>query len=220
MLFMEKKTVSGIMLTLLLVSAINLAAISFVARADGSEGGSVDWWLMFRHDENHTGYSTELAPTGSDTTRKWNFTTNGAVYSSSAVANDTVFVGSNDSNLYAFDLNGVKKWNVSLGGPVYSSPAVDGDIVFVGSLNGSVYAVNATNGSIKWNCPTKDSVYSSPVIASGVVFVGSDDYNVYALNETNGKVIWSFPTGAPVRSSPAIANDRIFFGVNDGRVTL
>lgn len=215
---MKKKVVSGILLTLLLVSAIDFVILDFVAHADGSEGGSTDWWFMFRHDENHIGYSTELAPTRNDTTCSWNKTTNGAVYSSPAVANDTVFVSSDDSYLYAFDLDGVKKWNVSLGGRVYSSPAVDGDIVFVALLNGSVYAINATNGNINWSRPTRGSVYSSPVVANGVVFIGSDDCNVYALNETNGEVIWSFPTGAPVRSSPAIADGRIFFGVDDGRV--
>jgi outer membrane protein assembly factor BamB len=215
---MKAKIASGIMLTLLLVSVLDSVAVTFVLSAGSSEGGTIDWWSMFRHYGNHTGYSTGLAPTENHTERVWKNMTNGPVYSSPAVANDTVFVGSNDSRLYAFDLEGNQKWNVSLGGPVVSSPAVDGDLVFVGSLNDSVYGINRTNGNITWNYPTGGPVYSSPAVAYGNVYVGSDDTNLYSLNELSGQKNESFPTGSFVRSSPAIDDGRIFFGADNGLV--
>ena len=59
-----------------------------------------------------------------------------------------VFVGSNDGNLYAFDVNGsggnpVLLWQYQTGGPVRSSPWVDNGVVFVGSDDGNVYAINS-----------------------------------------------------------------------------
>src|SRR5271157_1831412 len=183
---MKAKIISGIMLTLLLVSVLDSVAVSLVPSASSSEGGSSDWWIMFRHDGSHTGYSTELAPTENDTELVWNDTTSNAVYSSPTVANDTVFVGSNDGRLYAFDLNGNEKWNVSLGGAIYSSPAVDGDLLFVGSTNNNVYAINLTDRRIIWSVPTAAPVYSSPVFANGNVYVGSDSGYLYSINETTG----------------------------------
>ena len=42
---------------------------------------------------------------------KWKFHTGGSVTSSPAVVGDTVYVGSNDNNLYALDLEtGALKW--------------------------------------------------------------------------------------------------------------
>jgi hypothetical protein len=62
---------------------------------------SVDWWPMFHHDLNHTGYSTSRAPKTNQTL--WSYTTGGQVaYSSPAVSDGKVYVGSLDSKVYAF----------------------------------------------------------------------------------------------------------------------
>ncbi|MEM4713056.1 MAG: PQQ-binding-like beta-propeller repeat protein [Candidatus Bathyarchaeia archaeon] len=215
---MKRKITSLIMVILLTVSVFDFMAIIFIRLVVSSGGGSTDWWLMFRHDISHTGYSTELAPTRKDTAPAWVHLTGGAVYSSPAVANGIVFVGSSDGKLYAFDFEGGPKWKtVFLGGPLHSSPAFDGGIIFIGSSNGSIYAIDANSGSVKWNVPTI-AVYSSPTVVDGVVFIGSDDGNLYAINANNGSIIRQFPAGFPVRSSPAIANGRILFGADDGRI--
>jgi hypothetical protein len=57
---------------------------------------------MFRGGVNHSGvYDAAGVPrlTGA----KWKFHTNGYVFSSPAVANGVVYVGSSDGNLYAID---------------------------------------------------------------------------------------------------------------------
>jgi outer membrane protein assembly factor BamB len=52
-----------------------------------------------------------------DGTEKWHFTTGGDVYSSPAIGTDgTIYVGSNDNNLYAINPDGTYKWHFTTGG--------------------------------------------------------------------------------------------------------
>ena len=47
----------------------------------------------------------------------WNYTTGGSVYSSPAVANGVVYVGSDDFNVYALNaITGAKLWSYATGG--------------------------------------------------------------------------------------------------------
>ncbi len=61
--------------------------------------GNVDWWPMFHHDLTHEGYSTSNAPNTNQIL--WSNATGGAVWSSPAVAEGVVYIGSNDGNVYA-----------------------------------------------------------------------------------------------------------------------
>jgi eukaryotic-like serine/threonine-protein kinase len=71
----------------------------------------------------------------------WQALTGEFVFSSPAVANGLVYVGSEDQYVYAFDARtGVLEWRYFTRGPVYSSPAVVNGIVYVGSEDDKVYA--------------------------------------------------------------------------------
>jgi hypothetical protein len=90
------------------------------------------------------------------------------VYSSPAVVNGVVFVGSYDSNVYALNAStGAKLWSYTTGSGVYSSPAVANGVVYIGSYDNNVYALNARTGAKVWNYATGDVVSSSPAVANG-----------------------------------------------------
>jgi outer membrane protein assembly factor BamB len=176
-----------------------------------------DMWPTFHHDLNHTGYSTSTAPNTNETL--WSYRTGGYVYSSPAVADGMVFVGSRDKNVYALDaFTGVLVWNYTTGDLVVSSPAVAGGMVYVGSDDGNVYALDAFTGVLVWNYTTGDLVGSSPAVAGGTVFVGSWDHNVYALDAFTGVLVWNYTTGSMVESSPAVNKDMVYVGSDDGNV--
>jgi len=60
----------------------------------------------------------------------------------SAVANGVVYVGSDDSNVYALNAsNGAKLWSFATAAGVESSPAVVNGTVYVGSEDSNVYAI-------------------------------------------------------------------------------
>jgi hypothetical protein len=93
---MRLKAITGIFFTVFLLGTLILTfSVQSVAA-----NAVVDLWPMFRHDLNHTGYSTSTAPNTNHTI--WTYTTGGFVSSSPAVADDRVYVGSDDGKVYAF----------------------------------------------------------------------------------------------------------------------
>ena len=191
---------------------------------------------MFRENPAHTGiYDAVGVPNYSGV--RWQFKTHGRVYSSPAIANGVLYIGSTDHNLYALNLqDGTLKWKFKTGSAVNSSPAVSGGLVYFGSYDGNFYAVDAATGQQKWKFQTAgekrfaakhlhgvqpatesapdpfDFYLSSPVVWQGAVFFGSGDGNVYALDAASGEVKWKFPTGDVVHASPAIAGGTLFVG--------
>jgi outer membrane protein assembly factor BamB len=97
----------------------------------------------------------------------------------------TVYIGSDDDNLYAINANnGNELWRFDTGGQVVSSPIVDIDgTIYVGSDNGNVYAINP-DGTPKWLFPTGSSVRSSPAIGQdGFIHIGSNDTNFFTISQ-------------------------------------
>ena len=149
----------------------------------------------------------------------WNYSTSGGVYSSPAVVNNVVYVGSANDKVYALNTaNGAQIWNYTTGGQVYSSPAVSGGVVYVGSDDGNIYALNATNGAKIWNYSTGGFVEASPAVAGGTIYIGSYDHTVYALNTSSGFQLWNYSTGGGVSSSAAVVNGVVYVGSFDGNV--
>ena len=85
-------------------------------------------------------------------TLKWSYTTGSTVYSSPAVVDGVVYIGSEDNNLYALNATtGAKLWSYTTGDRVDSSPAVANGVVYFGSSDGNVYALNAKTGHKLWS---------------------------------------------------------------------
>jgi uncharacterized repeat protein (TIGR01451 family) len=138
-------------------------------------------------------------------------------WTSAAVSNGVVYIGSFDNNLRAIDArSGRVLWSYAVAdGFVDSSPAVADGVVYIGSWDGAVYAVKASNGAFLWSYQTGSYITSSPAIAEGVVYIGSWDKTVYALNAKTGARMWGFTTGDSVESSPAVANGVVYVGSDD-----
>jgi outer membrane protein assembly factor BamB len=165
-------------------------------------------WPMFHQNPRHTGLSPYS--TASDTgVQKWKFTTGDYVTSSPAVAADgTIYVGSDDHNLYAVNPDGSQKWKFATGGAVYSSPAVAADgTIYITSDDHNLYAIDP-DGSQKWKFTVSGfPLFSSPAVATdGTIYAGSFDANLYAINP-DGSQKWKFATDASVYSSPAVGAD-------------
>jgi len=182
------------------------------------ESGSVDWWPMFHHDLNHTGYSTSKAP--SDNRTLWSYTTGGQVLSSPAVVDGRVYVGSYDRKVYCLNAStGSLIWNYTTGNSLYNSiPAVVDGRVYIGSWDRNVYCLNASTGSFIWSYTTGDWVSSSPAVVDGRVYIGSRDKKVYCLNASTGSLIWSYTTGDAMWSSPAVVDGKVYVGSWDRNV--
>ena len=184
-------------------------------------------WPMRGRTALHTANGLVAAPGNHAVVVKYQ--TGGWVESSPAIGADgTVYVGSNDGNLYALSTaDGSRMWQYQTRGSVSSSPAIGADFtVYVGSDDGNLYALSTVSpdaGSLNWQYPTGGAIRSSPAIgADGTVYVGSDDHNLYALipdGPDEDRLKWQQPTGGAIRSSPAIGADgTVYVGSNDGNL--
>jgi len=161
------------------------------------------------------GNSASMPVAADPGTEQWAFDTAGGSRSSPTVVDGTVYVGSNDNNLYAVAAaTGEEQW-VFETGDVVGSPTVADDTVFVGSWDNNLYAVDTETGEEQWAFKTGEAVSSSPTVADGTVFVGCDDTNLYAVDAATGEQEWAFETGSVVFSSPTVVDGTVYVGSAD-----
>ncbi len=163
----------------------------------------------------------------------WTFQTESAIWGSPAIDNQTVYIGSDDGNLYAVEAKtGKLIWKFASQGIIRSQPAISGGLVYIASDDGFLYAVKAQDGTQAWRTdignalartnreklgtdtrPTGwDYMQSSPIVAQGRVYVGSLNGKVYALASDTGQVAWTYQTSNKVRSTPALDNGTLYVG--------
>lgn len=164
----------------------------------------------------------------------WKFATGGAIWSSPAVADDTVYFGSVDKTLYALDVRtGKVRWKFATGAAVMGQPTIDRDDLYILSDDGFVYKIKRKAGTVVWKFDAHNAVprdvpsltstkwdfdASAPTISDGVVYVGSGDNKLYAIDADSGAERWHFDAKDKVLSTPAVADGRVFFGSFDHHV--
>jgi|GEM_PF-4690227 len=149
-------------------------------------------------------------------TEEWSFETEKYINSSPTVADETVYVGSDDGNLYAVDgATGTEEWSFEAGLWVKSSPTVADGTVYVGSDDGNLYAVDGATGTEEWSFETGGMVISSRRVVDGTVYIGSGAGTLYAVDAATGTEKWAFETGGLVKSSPTVADGTVYVGSND-----
>jgi outer membrane protein assembly factor BamB len=144
-----------------------------------------------------SGSPTVCAPT-------WTTANLGTTYRAPSVANGTVYVGSWDATLYAFNA--------------------------AGSTNCSTTASTTTCTPL-WTATTSDSIGGTPAVANGVVYTVSGDGTLSAFDASgstncSGTVtaktctpLWTSATGGSgyvTSSSPAVANGVVYFSSTNG----
>ena len=130
---------------------------------------------------------------------KWKYPTNGAIDASPTVKDDVVYIGSDDSYLYALYANtGALKWKYQTGSLIDSPAGIADGIVYFGSYDNNLHSLDGNTGGLKWKYQTGSIVYSSP---AGVAYFGSGDGNIYAVGDepvTGSIGVSSNPLGAQI----------------------
>jgi len=156
----------------------------------------------------------------------WQATTTDAVTCSPSVGPDgTVFVGSNDNSLYAYNADGSLKWSHASEG-IYdtSSAAVGPDgSVYAGSTDGNIYAYTSA-GALKWQYTIQGAAgsgtsgnsisCSTSISSAGVVYAHGSDGNLYAIS-SSGTLAWTAPVPGDSYAAPTIAPDGTIYVPTD-----
>jgi outer membrane protein assembly factor BamB len=221
----------GIILLFIGVTVTPSIAVNTVTIEDASGKGSgddIDWWPMFRHDLNHSGYSTSSAPDTNNVS--WNYATGDKVLSSPAVADGKVYIGSNDNKVYCLNAdNGNEIWNYLISGDsgwISSSPAVKDGRIYIGNAGGLMYCLDNNTGNKIWTTKVGWMIqFSSPAVSDNKVYIGSYENSntegpgaISCLDSNTGNVIWDFHVNGRVSSSPALFDGKVYFGSWNNKV--
>jgi eukaryotic-like serine/threonine-protein kinase len=172
-------------------------------------------WPVFRGDPAHTGVGGTLP---AELVERWKFQPTDAILSSAAIVGGVVFVGSDDSYLYALNLaDGGLKWKCKAKGAIQSSPAVVHDLVIFGDQEGTLHACTVATGEQRWSFDTGGEIISSVTCPhperadddAPLVF-GSYDGFLYCLRARDGGVLWKYHTEDRVHGTPAIVGAHVF----------
>lgn len=159
------------------------------------------------------------ATAGIGATERWQFAASDVIFSSAAVGDETVYVGSRDGTLYALSRgDGTVRWEFDTGGRVASSPAVVDGTVYVGAGDRAVVGIERQTGTERWRHGVDGRVLSSPAVVDGTVYVEDFSGAVYALATADGSERWSVSTGDGGFSSPAVVDDTVYVGSQDSHV--
>ncbi|EAR01319.1 PQQ-binding-like beta-propeller repeat protein [Maribacter sp. HTCC2170] len=155
----------------------------------------------------------------------WQFKTQDRVYSSAAIDENLVYIGSGDQHLYAVNKKtGKEVWKYKTEGAVHSSPTVWNNLVCVGSDDGNLYAIDKTSGKLIWKFASGgekmydlwDYYRSSPTGKGETIYWGSGDGNMYAINAQTGDLTWKYTTDGIIHASSVVKDDKVFIGSYDG----
>jgi outer membrane protein assembly factor BamB len=167
---------------------------------------------------------------------KWSLLTGGSVYSSPLYYNGTIFIGSDDGNLYSLNSEtGNINWKFKTNGIIRCKPAVEGEAVYFASDDGFLYSLDSKTGAKNWefnignkiqrvlpslaNAPGDvywDYMQSSPCVNNETIYIGSGDGRLYAVDILNGTLKWRVKTGNIIRSSPCVYDGAVYVGSFDG----
>ncbi|MFV2014497.1 MAG: PQQ-binding-like beta-propeller repeat protein, partial [Candidatus Heimdallarchaeota archaeon] len=162
------------------------------------------------------------------------FMTGGSIQSTLCISNNNyLYVGSDDTRIYAFDTDLNSIWDKAMGGVIVSSPSVTSDAnrLYIGTESGILKAIDANDGSPLWSFAADGSIVSSPSIIElvdsvgnvleTIIYFGSGNGTFYALIDMGGtySTFWQLETDldSAIISSPAISNEGIiYFGSTNG----
>lgn len=103
-------------------------------------------------------------------------------FSSPAVNDRLVLIGSRDKHLHAIDRKtGEPAWKFQTGGRVEGSPIVFEDAVVFGSSDGRLYAANLEAGVERWQLDLGEPLVASPAFGEQLIVIGGDKGTVFAL---------------------------------------
>jgi len=178
-----------------------------------------------------TGGVTALSANGGDVLWTSQFPqsvdTNGGL----ALAGDTLYVTTQEGEIYAYSTSsGTKRWRISGRGVTFGAapPVVAGGVLYVSSANSSpkVYAVHAANGRPIWQKSLGVAQFPAYLAAADdVVFAavtlndqssGQSAGYLSALNAATGQQLWKVRVAGAVSLGPTVAGGTVYTGSNNG----
>jgi outer membrane protein assembly factor BamB len=194
-------------------------------------GENTDPWDKFDGPLGDYGAATGRDVPSDLTSPKWTYETEGPISGSPVVADDKVYFGSHDKNIYCIDAeDGSFIWKFPTGYRVASTPTVAGDRVYTGADDGNIYCINADTGVQIWKkyagglqvatlFSSMVQIRSSPIVVGNRLYVGAMDGNLYCLRTSDGNVEWTYTVSTTeygLGGSPYVSEGVVYIASGDG----
>jgi polyvinyl alcohol dehydrogenase (cytochrome) len=108
----------------------------------------------------------------------------GGVEATAAVADGTIFVGSNQAD----EASGTPTGTATL------------------------FALDAATGEVEWEHELEGSIFGSPTVANGVVYQGTQLRTMHAFDAESGDELWTFEPPGDVGGGPSVVDGVVYWG--------
>jgi outer membrane protein assembly factor BamB len=147
----------------------------------------------------------------------WDFRTKEKIWSTPAVAGDTLFIGTFGDKLYALNAtDGTEKWEFKAEGAIVATPVVDGNTVYIGSFDRYLYALDTASGNLKWKFIAQNWFWAKPVVYNGMIYAGNLDGRLYILKADDGQKVTEFALNSPISSSLVLVGSSVVVATEAG----
>ena len=124
-------------------------------------------------------------------------------YTGAVAHNETIYVSSGDSTLYALAKNsGRLRWQHQFAASGYYPATIANDVLYIAINTDGAYALSSENGAVLWHqplgsTPGVSSTFDAPFVLDGAVYLVRFDKRgrgvLYALDTRDGAVCWHTP---------------------------
>nr|WP_241434603.1 PQQ-binding-like beta-propeller repeat protein [Natrialba asiatica] len=136
-----------------------------------------------------------------------------------AVGDQTVYVGSEEGSLSAYDIEtGDVKWSSDVELGLVGPPALADETVYVVDIDATLRAFDPSDGTIHWAEQLPGVSEGSPAVIGGAVYLGDTQGTVHCLATDDGERLWQADTGNWITPSPAVTDTAVYVCNNDGAV--
>lgn len=173
---------------------------------------------MHRGGPAHLGVNPGPPPKGT-LFRSWRFDTGGELYSSPAISDDWLVIGSKSGFLYGLNATtGDQVWSRDLGQYIVrSTPAILDDVVYVNNGYQSL-ALALGDGSTLWTANVSFTGNTSPTVDNDTVYVASQNGAILALDPRTGDQRWRMQLDGLIFGSPTVEDGRLMVATDSGKV--
>lgn len=159
---------------------------------------------------------------------KWRLNIKGGVEAGATIAEDVLYFGACDGQLYAIQPDtGNILWTYPLKAEGLSKPFIKAGVLYVLGGNNVMHALNAKTGKLVWIYNRREASNisvrggSQPTIAGDLVLVGFSDGALVGLNKSSGAVVWEANLNRNKRfrdvdASPVLDGNNVYVSSYDG----
>jgi len=212
---MKKKIFGIFVFTMLIMTvtsavAMNLTDYNKISPIVGSNN-DVDWWPMFAHDPQHTGFSTSIAPNTNKL--NWSYGTGSEISTSSSVVfENKLYIGTGE-----IGSKGALNFEFIKNNPIIN--IINFNEEMLQTETGGVFCIDTITGKKIWDFTTQGAVSSTPIVYNGCVYIFSSDSDTYSgelycLDADTGVKHWNF-TYTHFITTPLIEDDNLFILIVD-----